>query len=276
MRLTGWILAALTLVPLAGCASLTDFHYEQTQRCRARGAWYEHGAATMPTAYGHDYRAGWKDGFYDVATGGKGCPPVVAPCRYWHPAQTIDHCDGARHAYYSGFQDGVAAALQYPDTHYLKLWSSCECPLPVCENRCCPAPACCPDGLIVQDEIIEMPMEVIPETGVQQPISAPEASGGIHEATPYSFDSDQVQSHPVLVPATQLTGSTEAAPVAEQRKETGAWTIEIEAAQPYHFDASNQRELLLPMDGSPGDFPGLMIDEDSSSVAPCTLLQYAP
>jgi hypothetical protein len=142
MRIGTWILSALLLTPALGCASLTDFHYEQTQRSRARAAWRDHGGHCKNSAYSRDYEAGWKDGFYDVATGGKGCPPVVAPCAYWKPSQILEDRDQARNAYYNGFQDGVACALRYPQTHYLKLWTSCECPGLECQQPCSGASDC--------------------------------------------------------------------------------------------------------------------------------------
>jgi hypothetical protein len=261
MRLTGWILFSLTLMPMAGCASLTDFHYEQTQRSRARAAWHEHGVATTPAAYARDYRAGWKDGFYDVATGGKGCPPVVAPCHYWKPSQILEDRDQARHAYYSGFQDGVAAALQYPQTHYLKLWSSCECPLPVCENRCCPTPACCPgevSGLIYEDGIPGAMEYIVP---VNEPIPVDDQVNRADE------ESTRIGE---AIPANQ--------PDASVSTETGnaPRTIGVEAAQPYHFEASLIPWNWTPAEYAPVAFPGSMIEEDLGSVAPCNVLQYAP
>lgn len=276
MSLRGWILLTWILMPLAGCASLTDFHYEQTQRARARAAWHEHGVATTPATYASDYRAGWKDGFYDVATGGKGCPPVVAPCHYWQPAQILVDCDQARHAYYSGFQDGVAAALQYPQTHYLKLWSSCECPLPVCENRCATA-VCCPSGpcgLIIQDEFPGAAEHFVPQNSPIQPVEGP---GAIQEAVPYQFDADQVQAVPAGSSYTQGAALPEAQPRGVQKGDavTQPRPFGIEAAQPYHFDARRNPSVLTPLESTGAEFPGHMIEADRCSVAPCNLLQYA-
>lgn len=145
MRIRNSVLIAWLVVPMAGCASLYDAHYEHTQRSRTRAAWRSQSDSARQHRYPRDYALGWKDGFYDVTTGGKGCPPVVAPERYWKPAQILDDCDNRRNAYYDGFQDGVAYALQFPDTHHVKLWSSCECPLPTCE-QCCSSLANCPTG----------------------------------------------------------------------------------------------------------------------------------
>ncbi len=139
------LLAFWLVTPFAGCASLNDAHYEHTQKARARAAWRCVPDRAKQHCYPKDYEQGWKDGFYDVATGGKGCPPVVAPQKYWRPEQVLESCDNERHAYYDGFQDGAACALRYPDTHYLKLWTSCECPLPRCEYQCAPG-VNCPTG----------------------------------------------------------------------------------------------------------------------------------
>jgi hypothetical protein len=145
MKLNKHALVMWLLMPIAGCASFNDARYEHTQKARARAAWRCVPDRVKQHCYPKDYEKGWKDGFYDVATGGKGCPPVVAPHEYWRPEQILEDCDNRRHAYYDGFQDGAASASRYPDTHHLKMWSSCECPLPVCENHC-PATNTCPSG----------------------------------------------------------------------------------------------------------------------------------
>ncbi len=145
MKLNKYALVMWLLMPIAGCASFTDARYEHTQKARAKAAWRCVPDQVKQHCYPKDYEKGWKDGFYDVATGGKGCPPVVAPQEYWRPVQILEHCDNRRHAYYDGFQDGAACASRYPDTHHLKMWSSCECPLPTCENQCI-AGSACPTG----------------------------------------------------------------------------------------------------------------------------------
>jgi hypothetical protein len=281
MRLRGWILLTWVLVPLAGCASLTDFQYEQTQRSRARAAWHEHGVATMPSAYAHDYRTGWKDGFYDVVTGGKGCPPVVAPCHYWKPSQILEDRDQARHAYYSGFQDGVAAALQYPQTHYLPLWSSCECPLPVCENRCCPTTTCCPTepcGLIYQDQIQGTEIIVPHHEGTIYPGSGYPGNGddSVREAVPYQLDADQVLAAPPAPSRTAGYVLPETIPSARVSAEAHdvPRSSAVEEAQPYYFDTRLHGDLM-PLDGNPLGLPSRMIDQDRGMISPCNLLQYA-
>jgi hypothetical protein len=144
MRIHRYLLATWMLAPLVGCASISDSRYETTQMLRAKSAWRSLPDCAKSHCYPEDYKLGWCDGYYDVLTGGKGCPPVIAPERYWKPEQILENCDRRRHAYYDGFQDGVACALSQPDTHYLKMWSSCECPLPTCEPACPTLTPACP------------------------------------------------------------------------------------------------------------------------------------
>ncbi|MEM9585866.1 MAG: hypothetical protein AAGA03_01180 [Planctomycetota bacterium] len=123
------------LIFTSGCAALKDHRYESTQRTRAKAQYRKCGRPDC-CKYPHDYRSGWLDGFYEVATGGSTCPPAVAPSRYWDPDQILDDCDNRRHAYYSGWQDGASRAGMFPDTHYLKIYETCECPFPKCEHPC--------------------------------------------------------------------------------------------------------------------------------------------
>ena len=132
---TGLIL----LFSLTGCATLSDHRYEQTQWRRARTAYRQ--AETGSSRYPSDYKKGWIDGFYEVSTGGSSCPPAFAPSKYWRPKQILDDCDNRRNEYYSGWQDGAACASQYPETHYLKLFETCECTFPRCDCGVCVSPS---------------------------------------------------------------------------------------------------------------------------------------
>ena len=149
--------ASIVLATLVGCAGLTDARYEGTQKARAVREYIQCGNAQCEK-FPHDYKLGWIDGFYNIATGGPSCPPAVAPSRYWNPKQILDDCDNRRHAYYSGWQDGAARASAFPDTHHLKLFETCECSVPRCESAC--GGACGPCGgnaigLPVHQDLIE-------------------------------------------------------------------------------------------------------------------------
>ncbi len=118
-------------VPM-GCASLQDCQYEHGQRFRGLIE-YHRCADSSRSAYPRDYRHGWLDGYYEVITGGPDSPPAIAPQRYWNPRQVLKNRDQRRGAYYSGWQDGAARAACAPDTHYLKVFESPECPFPRCD-----------------------------------------------------------------------------------------------------------------------------------------------
>lgn len=132
-----YLLAAIcTLIVLSsGCAGLNDACYEHKQKSRAVSEYRKCGNPGCER-YPKDYKLGWIDGFYAIATGGPDCPPAVAPCRYWDPDQILANCDNKRNAYYSGWQDGAARASMYPDTHHLRLFETCECPVPRCTSSC--------------------------------------------------------------------------------------------------------------------------------------------
>lgn len=138
-------ISLLALMTLGGCASINDCCYEKTQTVRAFKEYIKCGNPEC-SSYPHDYKCGWLDGFYEVATGGESCPPAVAPARYYKPDQILKHCDKKRHAYYSGWQDGASRASQFPDTHYLRIYETCECPFPRCDKPCGDG-ACAPCGV---------------------------------------------------------------------------------------------------------------------------------
>ncbi|WDQ17498.1 hypothetical protein [Rhodopirellula sp. P2] len=167
----------LLLVPFGGCASLDDCCYEHTQSARAMVQYVKCGNPDS-SCYPHDYKLGWIDGFYEVSTGGSTCPPAVAPARYWKPGQILKDCDNKRHAYYSGWQDGAARAEQFPDTHTIRIFETCECPFPRCEEPCADG-TCVPCGMPtigmpVSDEMIEMapvPMPTVETTDIEKSFS---------------------------------------------------------------------------------------------------------
>ncbi len=143
LRRSAMILVTLSLVVTfsGGCislrdtASLNDDHYEWTQRTRAKSEYRRAGKPGHGT-YAKDYKLGWLDGFYEVATGGPCCPPVIAPQRYWEPDEVLENCDAPRASYYAGWQAGAAQASQFPDTHHLRLHETGECYIPRCDRAC--------------------------------------------------------------------------------------------------------------------------------------------
>ena len=134
----------------SGCTALNDCTYEVGQKIRTKQAWHEFDGC-HPQCFTCDYSSGWKAGYYDVATGGDGCPPVIAPKKYWKPPVFAEFDPSRRDDWYCGFQDGAACAKCEPDHHYLQAY------LP--PRTCCPVQAAsCPQ---VFEEATDFPLEHI-------------------------------------------------------------------------------------------------------------------
>ncbi len=129
-----WSALAL-LLALSGCTSLSDCKYELGQKIRAKQAWEDFNNCQCES-FSVDYGLGWKAGYYDVATGGTGCPPVVPPKEYWKPPVFCEHDPSKRDDWYCGFANGAACATSQPDFHYVKpCLPPGGCPG---QARCCP------------------------------------------------------------------------------------------------------------------------------------------
>lgn len=61
-------------------------------------------------AYTRDFKLGYKAGYIDVAGGGEGCPPRIAPRRYWKACYRDAKGRQKTIAWYDGFTHGVIAA----------------------------------------------------------------------------------------------------------------------------------------------------------------------
>jgi hypothetical protein len=128
--------ALALLLALTGCTALSDCKYEVGQKIRTKQAWHEFNSC-HDRYFTADYSGGWKAGFYDVATGGEGCPPVIAPRKYWKPPVLVEYDPTRRDDWYCGFQDGAAYAKTQPDHHYLKVFLPPRKSCPV-QNASCP------------------------------------------------------------------------------------------------------------------------------------------
>lgn len=158
-------LGLLALMTLGGCASFNDCYYEKTQRVRASKEYVQCGKPEC-SDYPHDYKKGWIDGFYEVATGGSDCPPAVAPARYYEPKEILKYCDKRRLAYYGGWQDGAARASRFPNTHYLRIYETEACPFPRCEKPCGNGQCVSCDAAFVGMSATGEMIEATPTTGM--------------------------------------------------------------------------------------------------------------
>ncbi|MEZ6062254.1 MAG: hypothetical protein R3C19_18085 [Planctomycetaceae bacterium] len=162
--------AAIAIIAVSGCASLEDCGYETGQRIRTVQAW-KHFNSCQDQCFTRDYASGWKAGFYDVATGGSGCPPLIAPKKYHKPPVFFERDESRRDDWYTGFQDGACFAKTQPDYHYLHVWAPgpSMCLTPVCHTETFPAapPA----------EPIMPPEEMVSDSEPVEPVEATEPAG---------------------------------------------------------------------------------------------------
>jgi hypothetical protein len=158
---------ALSLfISLSGCTAMSDCKYEFGQKVRTSQAWLEFDGCNEE-CFSSDYRSGWKAGYYDVATGGTGIPPVIAPRKYWKPPVFCEHDPSRRDDWYCGFQDGAACAKCQPDYHYLQTFL--------------PGPDCCPVHLVSHSPLshpsAEFPLQPMVDdpAGLAPPATVPGA-----------------------------------------------------------------------------------------------------
>jgi hypothetical protein len=95
---------------LSGCTQLDDARLEGRLRRMARSAYVASPGACNGVHHSVDYAKGFEEGYYDVASGGDGCPPPLPPKKYW--SATYASPVGREHieAWFQGFRDGAATA----------------------------------------------------------------------------------------------------------------------------------------------------------------------
>jgi len=262
-----------SLLLSSGCASMNDYHYEKSQQMRARLQYHQCGNPGC-SRYPKDYKKGWVDGFYEVSTGGSDCPPAVAPACYWHPDQILEDCDNRRLAYYSGWQDGAARASQFPDTHYLKIWESCDCPFPRCECAqcggavgscgCTPA-GCAPvvseGGMVYDNGAIETDSEImmvpIPESGQATGTAQPRGTGQPTQMPAPAAEQPATEAIEPAGKAPEAPKPETAAPAEASSRSRAAGNASEKTAMRYRYRGAGE--------SSPSDATGAS-DVDSTAV----------
>ena len=167
------ILCALVCVQIAGCATCHDLQYRAVQRIKTHSAWKCSGAASE--CHACDYKDGWQEGYYSVATGGCGKLPPVPPKRYWK-AKYQTPCGRDQVAtWYRGFQEGVVVAQATCVRSWNPVPTSCNAALPTQPCQQCAGPYHEPPTIhAVQDPapqtapyVPQDPQLVVPPAGVE-------------------------------------------------------------------------------------------------------------
>lgn len=97
-------------ITLCGCATVQDYHYNLVQRHRADSAFKETYGTWSDCS--RDYQDGWKQGYYDLATGQCEELPATPPHKYWCADYQSVEGRAAIEDWYSGWQDGATASIQ--------------------------------------------------------------------------------------------------------------------------------------------------------------------
>jgi len=230
-----------------GCATISDCTYEAKQKVRTQKAWM-HYDGCEDACYSLPYRHGWKAGYYDVVTGGDGCPPMFAPERYSSPFKILHHCDEPRHDWYIGFQEGAMCAKQAPDTHYLKAWMPPPPMCPVSSQRELPCESS------VHGEQIEHILEPAEAIMLDAEMASPEANeAGKDVSTPTVEDPSAEDAELVPQPASPIEPAPRPVPeaVAPPAELPNVETsTPAPAAPPLSPSPSDQSSTLKPQQSS--------------------------
>lgn len=116
---------ALCAGGMAGCSSLQeakqDYLISYRNEQMAKEAWRSM-RGEYNNMYPTDFERGWRQGYYDVASGGSGCSPAIPPSNYWHiryqnscgQQRVLSWLNGYREGALVAEQDGVAAFSAIP------------------------------------------------------------------------------------------------------------------------------------------------------------------
>jgi hypothetical protein len=100
----------LVLLVVSGGCVLEDCKSNILNRYRAAAAFDSVCYAPEHACDMKDYAHGWKRGYYDMACGGNGCPPVLPPECYWSCLHQNPEGHRKVHVWYEGYRHGTIAA----------------------------------------------------------------------------------------------------------------------------------------------------------------------
>lgn len=108
--MTGCTLGSGACKGLAECDCIDDFMIGYRNRAMAEKAWHCRKANFCNTRYAREFKDGFIQGYMEVASGGSGCTPAMAPSAYhgWQYQSADGH--SAVNAWFQGFPQGVRAA----------------------------------------------------------------------------------------------------------------------------------------------------------------------
>jgi hypothetical protein len=201
--------AALTLVGSSGCSllgnaykqirrheCLDEFMLAHRNRVFAAKAWHrvKHCYANQPHL--SEFKAGFIDGYIEVASGGAGCLPAVAPSQYWGWRYQSPDGQAAINAWFAGYPMGVKAAEQdgvgywgqvpsYSRSHHEQPTESETAPETAVETELDPAQLTGPDGQpILPEEVVPGSARIMPAEEAAEMLPSAESPELLETPTP--------------------------------------------------------------------------------------------
>lgn len=91
---------------------IDDFMIGYRNRAMAEKAWHCNKHKFCIAGYPREFKDGFIEGYMEVASGGNGCIPAVAPTQYWGWRYQSSHGQSAVNAWFEAYPRGVQAAEQ--------------------------------------------------------------------------------------------------------------------------------------------------------------------
>jgi hypothetical protein len=189
---------------------LDEFMIAHRNRVFAAKAWYREQHCHKDRPFLDEFKAGFLQGYMDIAEGGNGCLPCVAPDQYWGWRYQSPDGQAAINAWFAGYPLGVKAAEQdgvgyWGHTHYGEhsVATTSKPKEPQAEAPEKPQPTG-PDGLpLMEETIVPGSARFVPDG---QPVEAYELERAIE-----SLEAPEPAAEPKPVPAPMPASTDEAA-----------------------------------------------------------------
>ena len=108
--MTGCSLTAGISKGLTDCDCIDDFMVGYRNRAMAEKAWHCRRDSLCVSQFAREFKDGFIQGYLEVASGGTGCTPAIAPSDYWGWKYQSAGGHSAINAWFQGFPQGVKAA----------------------------------------------------------------------------------------------------------------------------------------------------------------------
>jgi len=170
---------------------IDDFMVGYRNRALAEKAWHCRKDRFSGQTYAKEFKAGFIDGYMEVANGGPGCCPTVAPSKYCGWQYQSANGKAAINAWFAGYPMGVQAAEQEGVGHYQQIFTM---GVPV-NSGLSPANQGVADPFYSDEEMIpapqmEMEMQMEMHSAPEVEVIIPPSPDAVLNSAPQAFDAE--------------------------------------------------------------------------------------